>query len=119
MGAAGITLTPEWLKDFAIRHFGTNDKLILLIGLGAGIAAIAVIIGTDARRHPVIGRAGLGALAAALRVARASKSNRPVRAVTGYAMRVRVKPGPRRPGPDRHLCPATRLMCLVLVSPQE
>ncbi|MGI5232242.1 molybdopterin-dependent oxidoreductase [Actinoallomurus sp. CA-142502] len=63
VGAAGITLAPEWLKDFAIRHFGTNDKLVLLIGLGAGIAAIAVILGIITRRHPVIGLAGLGALA--------------------------------------------------------
>ena len=49
VGSAGITLTPEWLKEFAIRHFGTNDKLVLLVGLGVGVAALAIVTGIVAR----------------------------------------------------------------------
>jgi DMSO/TMAO reductase YedYZ molybdopterin-dependent catalytic subunit len=62
VGSAGITLTPEWLKEVAIRHFGTNDKLVLLIGLGTAIGVLAVAIGIVARRHLPVGLAGFGAL---------------------------------------------------------
>jgi DMSO/TMAO reductase YedYZ molybdopterin-dependent catalytic subunit len=73
VGAAGITLTPEWLKEFAIRHFGTNDKLALLVGLSAGIAVLAMMIGIVARRRLVPGLVGLiafGALGAVAAVTR-------------------------------------------------
>jgi DMSO/TMAO reductase YedYZ molybdopterin-dependent catalytic subunit len=75
VGSAGITLTPEWLKEFAIRHFGTNDKLALLVGLSAGITVLAVVIGIVARRRLVPGLVGfiafgvLGAVAAVTRPA--------------------------------------------------
>ena len=64
VGSAGITLTPEWLKEFAIRHFGTNDKLVLLAGLGAGVVLLALAVGIVARRYLVPGLAGLAALGA-------------------------------------------------------
>lgn len=60
VGAAFIDLTPVWLKDFAIRHFGTDDKLVLLSGLGAGIVVTALVVGLLARRRVGYGPAGLG-----------------------------------------------------------
>ena len=33
VGSTAIDLTPEWLKSFAIRTFGSNDKTVLLIGI--------------------------------------------------------------------------------------
>ncbi|MFD0539876.1 hypothetical protein ACFQY7_45025 [Actinomadura luteofluorescens] len=45
VGAGFIDLTPGWLKDFAIRRFGSDDKTVLLIGLGAGITLAALVIG--------------------------------------------------------------------------
>jgi DMSO/TMAO reductase YedYZ molybdopterin-dependent catalytic subunit len=75
VGAAGITLTPEWLKEFAIRHFGTNDKLALLVGLSVGITVLAIVIGIVARRRLVPGLIGfiafgvLGAFSAVTRPA--------------------------------------------------
>ncbi len=62
VGSAGITLTPEWLKEFAIRNFGTNDKLVLLGSLGAGIVVLALAVGILARRRLVPGLAGLSSL---------------------------------------------------------
>jgi DMSO/TMAO reductase YedYZ molybdopterin-dependent catalytic subunit len=61
VGAAGIDRTPEWLKDFAIRHFGTDDKLVLLLSLGAGVAVLAIVVGIVARRHLILGCIGLAA----------------------------------------------------------
>lgn len=75
VGSAGITLTPEWLKEFAIRHFGTSDKLALLVGLGTGIIVLAALIGIVAKRHLKSGLTGfaafgvLGAVAAVTRPA--------------------------------------------------
>jgi len=61
VGSAGITLTPEWLKEFAIRHFGTNDKLVLLMSLGVGIGILALVIGIVAKRYLKVGLAGFAA----------------------------------------------------------
>jgi DMSO/TMAO reductase YedYZ molybdopterin-dependent catalytic subunit len=75
VGAVGITLTPEWLKEFAIRHFGTNDKLALLVGLSVGVTVLAIVIGIVARKRLVPGLAGfiafgvLGAVSAVTRPA--------------------------------------------------
>ncbi|TDD85141.1 molybdopterin-binding oxidoreductase [Actinomadura darangshiensis] len=59
VGAGFIDLTPSWLKDFAIRTFGSNDKTVLLIGLGCGIAAAAAVIGLLSRRRLLWGLLGL------------------------------------------------------------
>ncbi|WP_433338832.1 molybdopterin-dependent oxidoreductase [Spirillospora sp. CA-294931] len=59
VGAGFIDLTPVWLKDFAIRRFGSNDKLVLLLGLGAGVVVAAFVIGLLARRRLWWGLAGL------------------------------------------------------------
>ncbi len=61
VGGAGIDLTPEWLKDFAIRTFGTHDKQVLLGGLLAGVIVLAGILGLvgRARRLPAVVGFGL------------------------------------------------------------
>ncbi|MBO2450925.1 molybdopterin-dependent oxidoreductase [Actinomadura barringtoniae] len=59
VGAGFIDLTPVWLKDFAIRHFGTNDKTVLLSGLAAGLVVAAIAVGLLARRWRWAGLAGL------------------------------------------------------------
>jgi DMSO/TMAO reductase YedYZ molybdopterin-dependent catalytic subunit len=71
VGQAGIDLTPEWLKSFAIETFGANDKLVLLLGIGLMLAAASIGLGIAALRRFGAGIAGLGAfvvlgLAAAL-----------------------------------------------------
>jgi DMSO/TMAO reductase YedYZ molybdopterin-dependent catalytic subunit len=56
VGSAFIDLTPRPLKDFAIENFGTNDKLVLLIGMGVVIALLAAVAGALALRRPWVGR---------------------------------------------------------------
>ena len=52
VGNQFIRLTPEWLKQFAIAAFGTNDKLVLLGSMAAVIATLAVAAGLAGRRRP-------------------------------------------------------------------
>jgi DMSO/TMAO reductase YedYZ molybdopterin-dependent catalytic subunit len=59
VGGAAIDATPPWLKDFAIREFGSKDKLVLLIGIGVVLGVFAVVMGILAIRRPWVGFAGL------------------------------------------------------------
>jgi hypothetical protein len=61
VGGAFIDRTPPALKNFAVQHFGENDKTILLGGMYVTIAFIAMGIGCLARRNVSIGVAGLAA----------------------------------------------------------
>ncbi len=51
VGSTFIDLTPEWLKSFAIRTFGSNDKVALLAGIAGVLAVVAVGIGLLGRRR--------------------------------------------------------------------
>jgi DMSO/TMAO reductase YedYZ molybdopterin-dependent catalytic subunit len=64
VGSAAIDATPEWLKSFAIRTFGSNDKLALIVGMIAVILILAVLMGVASIRRPWIGLAGLVVLGA-------------------------------------------------------
>lgn len=57
VGEAVIDRTPTGLKDFAIKQFGTNDKLVLLLSVSAGALILAGLAGLLARK---IFLAGLG-----------------------------------------------------------
>lgn len=59
VGQAAIDATPGWLKDFAIRTFGAQDKIALVIGIGLVIAVIAVTLGWANLRHPLAGPVGI------------------------------------------------------------
>jgi len=61
VGGAFIDRTPSAVKNFAVEHFGENDKTMLLLGMYAGIAVLAMVIGCLARRNVTIGVAGLAA----------------------------------------------------------
>ncbi|MEU8471893.1 sulfite oxidase [Streptomyces sp. NPDC029006] len=73
VGGAAIDRTPIAVKDWAIRHFGTDDKLVLQCGILALLALFALALGVLALRHRRIGAAGvllfgvLGAVAATSR----------------------------------------------------
>lgn len=57
LGNAFIQLTPEWLKEFAIRSFGENDKTALKVGMAVILVIVAAAVGVLARRSP---RAAVG-----------------------------------------------------------
>ena len=59
VGGVAINLTPVPLKDFAIAHFGSNDKNVLLAGIVVQLAVFAAVIGIAAVRWLWVGLAGL------------------------------------------------------------
>ncbi len=59
VGGAVIDATPVWLKDFAIRTFGTHDKLALLSGIVVLLAGFAVGVGILAVRRLWLGIVGV------------------------------------------------------------
>ena len=54
LGQTFIQFTPEWLKEFAIRTFGENDKIALTAGMGITLLIVAVVIGIVGRVSPRI-----------------------------------------------------------------
>src|ERR1700760_950914 len=50
VGGVAIDMTPIPVKDFAIQHFGSHDKLVLITGILVLLAAFAAVIGVVARR---------------------------------------------------------------------
>jgi DMSO/TMAO reductase YedYZ molybdopterin-dependent catalytic subunit len=62
VGSAAIDATPEWLKSFAIRTFGSNDKTVLLAGIVVVLAIVAALIGIAAIRRPRVGYVGLAVM---------------------------------------------------------
>ncbi|MFB6521054.1 molybdopterin-dependent oxidoreductase [Streptomyces sp. NPDC056401] len=73
IGGAAIDRTPAALKDFAIRTFGENDKLVLQLGILATVALLAALLGVLALRHRRTGAAGVlafGVLGAAAALGR-------------------------------------------------
>ena len=75
VGGSVIDATPTWLKEFAIRQFGTNDKPVLIGSILAVLVLLSLVTGALAVRRRVIGLAGVavlglvGAAAAATRPA--------------------------------------------------
>ncbi|MFI5977311.1 sulfite oxidase [Streptomyces sp. NPDC051452] len=59
VGGASIDATPAAVKDWAIRHFGTNDKLVLQLGILVVLAVLALVPGALAVRYRRVGAAGI------------------------------------------------------------
>jgi DMSO/TMAO reductase YedYZ molybdopterin-dependent catalytic subunit len=64
VGNRFIALTPEAVKRWAIRTFGTGDKHALLTGIYIGIAVFAVLVGLLAIRRLAYGLAGIAVFGA-------------------------------------------------------
>jgi DMSO/TMAO reductase YedYZ molybdopterin-dependent catalytic subunit len=68
VGSSAIDLTPTWLKEFAVRSFGSYDKFVLLSGMAVVIGLLGIAAGLLSRRSRVPGLVlivALGALACA------------------------------------------------------
>ncbi|MDG5485422.1 molybdopterin-dependent oxidoreductase [Mycolicibacterium gadium] len=59
VGNAAIDRTPAAVKDFAITHFGTNDKPALLVGMAVALVLFGVLLGLMSRRSVVPGLAAI------------------------------------------------------------
>ena len=73
VGGAAVDASPEWLKSFAIRTFGAQDKVALLIGIGVVLIVVVSVLGAASGRRPrlgVVGSVVLGAIGAAAAVTR-------------------------------------------------
>lgn len=64
VGSGAIDAAPAWLKEFAIRTFGSNDKRALLIGIGAVLTIVAIVVGIASIRRPRVGTIALLVLGA-------------------------------------------------------
>ncbi|WP_433261725.1 molybdopterin-dependent oxidoreductase [Micromonospora vinacea] len=64
VGSVAVDLAPQPVKAFAIRTFGTNDKIALLCGVYTLLALSAVLLGVAALRRRRYGLIGLAAFAA-------------------------------------------------------
>jgi DMSO/TMAO reductase YedYZ molybdopterin-dependent catalytic subunit len=63
VGQLEIDLTPAWLRDVAIREFGSHEKTVLVGGIVAVTVALAAGLGVLAVRRLAVGLAGFTALA--------------------------------------------------------
>ena len=52
VGNRAIDMTPRFLKEFAIRQFGTNDKPVLIAGVAVSLLVIAGVAGWIGLRRP-------------------------------------------------------------------
>ncbi|MET9559574.1 sulfite oxidase [Streptomyces tauricus] len=59
VGGAAIDRTPTPVKDWAIRNFGTDDKLVLQLGILAALVLFAIALGVFALRYRRTGAAGV------------------------------------------------------------
>ncbi|KQX74060.1 MULTISPECIES: molybdopterin-dependent oxidoreductase [Aeromicrobium] len=71
VGNRAVDYAPPFLKDFAIRQFGSNDKAVLIGGVVATLALFAIVAGIIGRRRPRIA-IGAVALLGALAIAAAA-----------------------------------------------
>lgn len=59
IGESVVDRVPSWVKTFAVRTFGSNDKFALQIGTLAILAVFAMLIGVVGPRRPGLATAGV------------------------------------------------------------
>jgi hypothetical protein len=66
LGTVFVDRMPAMLRGSVMHHFGTHGRTVLLLGMYAVIAVIAIAIGAAARRAVALGVAGVAAFALAV-----------------------------------------------------
>ncbi len=61
MGAVFAERTPTALRNAVVHHFGAHSGSVLLFGMYATFAVVAIVIGMRARRDAAVGVAGVAA----------------------------------------------------------
>ena len=64
VGEVAIDMTPIPVKDFAIVHFGTHDKTVLITGILVLLALFAAVVGMLGRQWLAAGLGGLAVFGA-------------------------------------------------------
>jgi DMSO/TMAO reductase YedYZ molybdopterin-dependent catalytic subunit len=64
VGEVAIDMTPIPVKDFAIVHFGTHDKTVLITGILVLLALFAAVVGMLGRRWLAAGMGGMAVFGA-------------------------------------------------------
>ncbi len=64
VGQLQIDHTPPWLKNFAVREFGSNDKKVLVASILVVLGLLAAAVGVLALRRFLYGLAGLAVFTA-------------------------------------------------------
>jgi DMSO/TMAO reductase YedYZ molybdopterin-dependent catalytic subunit len=62
VGQSTVDAAPQWLRSFAIRTFGTNDKGVLVVGIVVVLTVASAVLGMAAVRRPRVGYVALGVL---------------------------------------------------------
>jgi len=62
VGDAVVDAVPAWLKDFAVRTFGTHDKVVLLSTIAVLVVLLAALAGVLARVRLAVGVGIVGVL---------------------------------------------------------
>ena len=91
VGNRVIDAAPPWLKTFAIRNFGTNDKPILIGTVLMLLCIFAIVLGIASRKHLMIasvGAAMFGALGTAAALAGVGGFPAAVPSIAGGVMAV-------------------------------
>jgi DMSO/TMAO reductase YedYZ molybdopterin-dependent catalytic subunit len=124
VGEAAVNLTPAPLKEWAIAHFGENDKRMLITGILAMLTVIALLAGILALRRRWLGAvfvALFGAVGVAAALAQPDSGPSwalpsvlgTIVATAALWLLVRLYRGmraiPAQPRPDPPSVPATRL----------
>ncbi len=107
VGSTVIDHTPLGLREWAIREFGTNDKLVLRIGTYTVIGLCALALGAACARRPYNAAAGIvafgivGAMASVARPGTSAGAMVPslLGAVVGAVVMVRLLRQPAHDGP--------------------
>ena len=86
VGSLLIDLAPSWAKETAIALFGTNDKIALLIGIGAVLVAVAGAAGVLEARRPPFGRVVIWLLGVVGAIAASTRANPPMLAIAPAAI---------------------------------
>ncbi|GAA3460922.1 molybdopterin-dependent oxidoreductase [Saccharothrix longispora] len=117
VGNTAIDFTPSPVKDFAVRTFGTYDKLVLLLGMALVLLVAALVAGLLSRRSPLPGtvlavvlgllgvaavvyRPDLGQLGVLAPIASLVVGVAVFRALHARALRASAGPGPDAPDAD-------------------
>ena len=61
VGQTVVMFSPEWLKQFAIRHFGSHDKPVLIAGVVILLVLVSALLGMASMRRRWVGDLGVAA----------------------------------------------------------